>query len=202
MMLGQTDGTVANPSNGMIDGIYARQIPSYYLHKGRQAGVRRVCVQIRSQGPAVLLGTVKMQDHSGTWRDSGRLSTLVPDSGTHEPPPTSPDDDLPSSDTDSWANDIASWMSTNSWWRHNRHPADHSTPHAVKPRGGRENCDFYAADDPNRPMNWCGMRRSITPAQGWTGHLTSNGQELRVQVRNHILNMPGRIGLQHNQRCP
>ncbi len=69
-------------------------------------------------------------------------------------------------------------------------------------RGGRENCDFYTANDPERPVNWCRWRRSIKPAHGWTGHLTSDALKLRVQVRDHILNMPGPVFLQHTQSCP
>ncbi len=59
-----------------------------------------------------------------------------------------------------------------------------------------------AADDPKRPVNWCRWRRSITPAHGWTGHLTSDASALRVEARDHILNMPGPVSLAYNSTCP
>ncbi len=160
----------ANPANGMIDGNYARSMPSYYLQKHLRPGVARVCVQITSNGTDRLTGTVKTRDHSGTWT-LRRTVSLEPDSGS------------------------------------------------IK-RGGLENCEFYNqkyidSDDVihNRPgdgrtqltspnTNFCGERRSIKPAHGWTGKLISNSSELRVQARDHILNMPGQVGLRHGSTCP
>ncbi len=188
LLLGLGSAADANPATGMIDGSYAAEMPAYYLQKPLRPGVRRVCVQIRSQGPAVLLGTVKTQDHGGTWTDTGHVVTLVPDSGATVPP-LKPASEYETDDA---------WNTAREAWETHHRNEDGS----VKPRGGRENCDFYAMDASNRPMNWCGMRRAITPAHGWTGHLTSDALKLRVEARDHILNMPGPVGLAYNSTCP
>ncbi len=208
LMLGLAGGADADPATGMIDGSYAAQMPAYYLHKTLRPGVARVCVAVTGT-TAMLTGTVRTQDHDGDWT-LRRTISLMADSGTHVPPSALPPGEFsPEGILRQVIPDDASpdevmeyWMASNPWWRHNRYPADHSPPHAVNPRGGRENCDFYAADDPKRPVNWCRWRRSIKPAHGWTGHLTSDSSVLRVQVRDHILNMPGPVGLAYNSTCP
>ena len=187
LMLGLTGAADANPATGMIDGSYAARMPAYYLQKTRRAGVNRVCVQIASSG-ADLTGTVKTQAHGGTWTDTGHVVTLVPDS-VATVPPLKPASEY---ETD------AAWNTAREAWETHHRNEDGS----VKPRGGRENCGFYAMDASNRPVNWCGMRRSITPAHGWSGHLTSDAMALRVQARDHILNMPGPVGLAYNSTCP
>ncbi len=208
LMLGLGGAALANPTTGMIDGNYAARMPAYSLHKPLRGGVNRVCVEV-SGTTATLTGTVKTQAHGGTWT-LRRTVSLMADSGQHVPPSAFPPGEFDPDGIlqqvipeDATPDEVMEyWMASNPWWRHNRNPADHPSPHAVNPRGGRENCGFYAADDPNRPVNWCRWRRSITPAHGWSGHLTSDASALRVQVRDHILNMPGPVGLQHGQRCP
>ncbi len=159
----------ANTTNGMIDGNYAKSMPSYYLHKHLRPGVARVCVQITSNGTDRLTGTVKTRGHSGNWT-LRRTVSLEPDSGA-----------FPASTRDLDGNFIA--------------------------HGGRENCrgmEFKGPGFPwgTQPTNWCGARRSIKPAHGWTGKLIADASELRVQARDHILNMPGQVGLRHGSTCP
>ena len=151
----------ANPANGMIDGNYSKQMPSYYLHKHLRPGVLRACVQITSSGTDRLTGTVKTQDHAGTWT-LRRTVTLEPDSGRIAP--------------------------------------NRDSEHNFVARGGQEHCLFNWSG--TQPTNWCGERRSIKPAHGWTGKLIPDASELRVQARDHIMNMPGRIGLAYNSTCP
>ncbi len=146
----------ANPTSGMIDGSYAAQMPAYYLQKNLRSGVRRVCVEV-SGTTATLSGGFRTQDHSGTWAVR-RTVTLMADSGTHVPPLKLESE---------YKTDDAWNTAREAWEAHYRNDDG-----SVKPRGGRENCGFYAADDPNRPTNWCDAQRAITPAiPGFTDRL-------------------------------
>ncbi len=171
----------------MIDGTYAAQMPSYYLHKHHRAEVLRVCVQITTPNNMVVMGEIKTQNHDGNWR-SRHLVALEPDIGKSVPPPKS---------VSGYDSDEAWKAGKRDWEAHYRNEDG-----SLNPRGGRENCGFYAMDDPNRPGNWCGERRSIKPKLGWEGQLKSDGSELRVQARDHILNMPGPVWLEYDQSCP
>ncbi len=123
LLVGLGGAADANPSTGMIDGSYAAQMPAYSLQTTLRPGVKRVCVQIRSQDPMVLLGTVKTQDHGGTWTDTGRLVTLVPDSGATVPP-LKPASEYETDDD---------WNTALTAWNNHYRNEDGS----VNPRGGR-----------------------------------------------------------------
>ncbi len=196
LMLGLVGGADANPSNGMIDGNYATVMPAYYLQEHLRPGVLNACVQITSGGNNTLTGTVKTKNHLGTWT-LRRTVSLQADRGarreaTGDNPPGG---GLESCNYYRWHNrenderNLTNWVNT-------------LTAQGYTEEEARDLLGLPLAERTPSPTNWCGQRRAIKPAHGWTGRLKSDASELRVQARDHVLNMPGPIGLQYNTTCP
>ena len=191
LVLALPGGTDANPTNGMIDGNYAAQMPAYYLHKHLRAGVRRVCIQISTPRASEITGTVKTQAPDGNWTVRHQ-ATLVPARGAirvGDPGQEGcghydgPDDARDKQTLGGHAQSLV----------------DAGVAKNLDEARTLLGVSFERAP---KPMNWCGMRRTITPAHGWSGKLRSDNTTVHVQVRNHYMNMPGRVLLTHGQACP